>query len=155
DVQYGGDNKVFYFSVDGSAVKPRRPVAQVASCNACHFDLTFHGTNRNDIEMCVLCHNPSNTDAAQRPMADDPAERTKPNQGINFNLMIHRIHTGDNLTEAGKSYTIVGRNGDLHDFTKVRFPLMSPQGSPGDTRNCAKCHTNGSQSTSGGLNEVL
>ena len=39
DVQYGGDNKVAYFSVDGSPVQPRRQVTQVASCNQCHFDL--------------------------------------------------------------------------------------------------------------------
>ena len=124
------------------------------SCNQCHFDLTLHGSNRNDVEMCVLCHNPSNTDAAQRPNATDPAERTKPPQGINFNLLIHRIHTGENLKEAGKSYTVIGRNGSINDFTEVRFPAMSPQGSPGDTRNCAKCHVNESQSTSGGVNDV-
>ena len=69
NVQYGGDNKVFYFSVDGSPVQPRRTVVQIATCNQCHFDLTLHGSNRNDVEMCVLCHNPSNTDAAQRPNA--------------------------------------------------------------------------------------
>ncbi len=154
-VQYGGDNKVTYFSVDGSAVAPRREIAQVENCNQCHFKLTAHGDNRNDVEMCVLCHNPSNTDAAQRPAATDPAERTKPNQGINFNLLIHRIHTGENLTEAGKSYTVIGRNGSINDFTKVRFPAMSPTGSPGDTRNCALCHVNDTQATSKGINDVL
>jgi OmcA/MtrC family decaheme c-type cytochrome len=154
DVQYGGDNKVAYFSVDGSPVQPRRQIAQVASCNQCHFDLTLHGSNRNDVEMCVFCHNPSNTDAAQRPNASDPAERTKPPQGINFNLLIHRIHTGENLKEAGKTYTVIGRNGSINDFTEVRFPAMSPQGSPGDTRSCVMCHSNDSQTTSGGVNDV-
>jgi OmcA/MtrC family decaheme c-type cytochrome len=155
DVQYGGNNKVTYFSVDGSPVQPRRQVVALANCNQCHADLSAHGDNRNDVEMCVLCHNPSNTDGAQRPNATDPAERTKPNQGINFNLLIHRIHTGENLTAAGKSYTIIGRNGSINDFTEVRFPPLSPQGSPGDTRNCAMCHANSSQTTSGGLNDVL
>ena len=154
EVQYGGDNKVAYFSVDGSPVQPRRKVAQVESCNQCHFDLTFHGSNRNDIEMCVLCHNPANTDAAQRPAATDPDERTKPPQGINFNLMIHRIHTGENLKDEGKNYTVVGRNGSIHDFTHVRFPLLTPQGGPGDTRNCLKCHIDGSQSGSAGVKDV-
>ena len=155
DVQYGGENKVAYFSVDGSPVQPRHQVVQIANCNQCHYDLSFHGDNRNDIEMCVLCHNPSNTDIAQRSSATDPAERTKPPQGINFNLMIHRVHTGTNLVDAGKTYTVIGRNGSVHDFTKVRYPALSPQGSAGDTRHCAKCHINGSQSTSLGLNEVL
>lgn len=155
NVQYGGENKVAYFSVDGSPVQPRRQVAQVANCNQCHFDLTAHGSNRNEIEMCVLCHNPSNTDAAQRPNATDPAERTKPPQAINFNMLIHRIHTGKNLEAQGKSYTVIGRNGSINDFTEVRFPAMSPQGNPGDTRNCFKCHINGSQSNPAGVNDVL
>ena len=155
DVQYGGDNKVAYFSVDGSPVQPRRKITEIANCNQCHFDLSIHGDNRNDVEMCVLCHNPSNTDAAQRPNAADPAERTKPPQAINFNLLIHRIHTGENLKDAGKSYTVIGRNGSVNDFTHVRYPAMSPQGSPGDTRNCARCHVNGSQTVSGGINDVL
>ena len=155
DVQYGGDNQVTYFPVDGSPVQPRRKVVDVANCNQCHYYLTAHGDNRNQVEMCVLCHNPSNTDAAQRPNATDPAERTKPNQGINFNLLIHRIHTGENLKTDGKSYTVIGRNGSINDFTEVRFPLLSPQGSPGDTRNCARCHVGDSQSTSGGVNTVL
>jgi OmcA/MtrC family decaheme c-type cytochrome len=154
DVQYGGDNKVAYFSVDASPIQARRKIAEVSSCNQCHVDLSVHGDNRNDVEMCVLCHNPSNTDAAQRPNATDPAERTKPPQGINFSLLIHRIHTGENLKEAGKSYTVIGRNGSLNDFTEVRFPLMSPQGRPGDTRNCIRCHIDGSQFASGGINDV-
>jgi OmcA/MtrC family decaheme c-type cytochrome len=155
DVQYGGDNKVTYFSVDGSPVQARRTVAVVANCNKCHVDLSLHGDNRNDVEMCILCHNPSNTDAAQRPNATDPAERTKPPQAINFNTLIHRIHTGENLKAAGKSYTVIGRNGSINDFTDVRYPAMSPQGSPGDTRNCVLCHVNDSQATSGGINDVL
>jgi OmcA/MtrC family decaheme c-type cytochrome len=153
-VQYGGDNKVAYFSVDGSPVQPRRKVAAIENCNRCHFDLSAHGDNRNNIEMCVLCHNPSNTDAAQRPSATDPAERTKPPQAINFNLLIHRIHTGENLKAAGKSYTVIGRNGSVNDFTEIRFSAMSAEGSPGDTRSCGLCHTNESQLVSAGINDV-
>src|SRR5437588_663695 len=67
-----------------------------------------------------------------------------PPQGINFNLLIHRIHTGENLKDAGKSYTVIGRNGSINDFAEVRFSAMSPQGTPGDTRNCANCHVNDS-----------
>ena len=78
-----------------------------------------------------------------------------PPQGINFNLLIHRIHTGENLKDAGKAYTVIGRNGSVNDFTEVRYPMMSPQGTPGDTRNCAKCHVNDSQATSLGLKDVL
>jgi OmcA/MtrC family decaheme c-type cytochrome len=153
-VQYGGDNKIVYFAVDGSAVEARRKIADIANCNQCHVDLTRHGSNRNDVEYCVFCHNPNNTDAAQRPNASDPAERTKPPQAINFNMLIHRIHTGENLQEAGKNYTVIGRNGSVNNFTHVRFPMMSPQGNPGDTRSCDKCHVNDSQLSPAGVLDV-
>lgn len=153
-VQYGGDNKVTYFSVDGSDVLPRRTVVQLANCNQCHVELSFHGSNRNEVEMCVLCHNPANTDYARRSGATDPAERDKPVQGVNFNLLIHRIHFGKNLKDAGKSYTVIGFGGTSYDFTTVRFPQMSPTGSPGDTRNCAACHVNGTQQNAAGINTV-
>jgi OmcA/MtrC family decaheme c-type cytochrome len=128
DVRYGGVNKVFYFSVDGSAVKPRRTVAQVATCNQCHAFLSFHGDNRNQVEMCVLCHNPSFTSTP-----DDPSQLPS---GISFNLLVHRIHS------SYKSYA------------DVRYPAMSPQGGPGDTRNCDMCHLNDSQLTPAGVNDV-
>ena len=32
---------------------------------------------------------------------------------------------------------------------------MSPQGGPGDTRNCAMCHVNESQTTPAGIRDVL
>jgi OmcA/MtrC family decaheme c-type cytochrome len=129
DVRYGGVNKVFYFSVDGSPVQPRRTVVQIASCNQCHSFLSFHGDNRNQVEMCVLCHNPSLT-----ADADDPSQ---PSTGISFNLLVHRIHS------AYKS------------FSDVRYPATSPTGSPGDTRNCDMCHVNDSQTTPSGINDVL
>jgi OmcA/MtrC family decaheme c-type cytochrome len=154
NVQYGGLNKVMYFSVDSSAVQPRRTVVQITNCNQCHVELSLHGNNRNEIEMCVLCHNPSNTDVSQRPNATDPAERTKPNQGINFNLLVHRIHTGENLVADGKTYTVIGFGGSVNDFTDVRYPMMSPQGGPGDTRKCATCHVNGTEANPLGINPV-
>jgi OmcA/MtrC family decaheme c-type cytochrome len=155
DVRYGGANKVFYFSVDGSAVQPRRTVVQTASCNRCHASVSAHGSNRNQVEMCVLCHNPSLTDADDRSQADDPNERNKPPQGVNFNLLIHRIHTGKNLKDAGKGYTVIGFGGSTNDFTDVRYPAMTPQGGPGDTRHCAMCHVSDSQTMPAAIRDVL
>jgi len=155
DVQYGGDNKIAYFSVDGSPVQARRQVVQTSNCNQCHFKLSEHGGNRNQPEMCLLCHNPSLTDIATRPSATDPAEQTKPAQGINLNLLVHRIHTGQNLIDAGKSYTVVGRNGSINDFTQIRYSAFSATGGPGDTRNCTLCHVNDSQANFLGKNDVL
>jgi OmcA/MtrC family decaheme c-type cytochrome len=143
--EYGAVNKVKYFSVDGSPVVARRQVVDVKSCNGCHSFLSLHGENRNQIEMCVLCHNPSETDKARRPTATDPAERTKPNQAVNFALMIHKIHTGEDLKSAGASYTVIGFGGSVNDFTDVRYPTMSPTGATGDTTKCYMCHVNNSE----------
>ena len=40
-VTYGASNKVTYFSVDGSAVSPRRQVVAVSNCNQCHVNLSI------------------------------------------------------------------------------------------------------------------
>src|SRR5207249_1543906 len=107
--EYGAVNKVSYFSVDGSKVEPRRQVVDIAKCNGCHSSLSLHGENRNRIEMCVLCHNPSQDDSPTRPQTTNAAEKAKPNQAVNFSLMIHKIHTGEKMTnEFGTNYTIVG-----------------------------------------------
>ena len=57
--------------------------------------------------------------------------------GVNFNLLVHRIHSANK------------------NFADVRYPAMSPQGGPGDTRNCAMCHVNESQTTPAGIRDVL
>lgn len=145
NVQYGAQNKVIHFTVDGTPVQPRRTVVATAQCNQCHTRITAHGENRNEVAMCVLCHNPSVTDVARRPGAQNPADREQPPQGVNFNLMIHRIHTGEHMKAAGRSYTVVGFGGSHNDFSEVRFSAMSPTGTPGDLRNCALCHVDGSE----------
>ncbi len=153
-IQYGAKNQVVSFSVDGSPVAGRRTVVSTDTCNACHVALSLHGTNRNQTEYCVLCHNPSNTDIARRPEADDPADRLLPPQAINFNLMVHRIHTGQNLPP-DRPYVVVGFGGSHNDFSHVRYSAMSPRGAPGDTSNCSKCHVSGSElKFPAGLNPV-
>lgn len=145
-VTYAGNNKVTYFSVDGTPVQSRRQVVAVANCNSCHIQLQLHGGLRNNPEYCIMCHNPSNTDGARRPTSTVAADRTQPNQGINFNMLIHRIHSGPNVVaNGGKPYIVVGFGGSHNDFSDVRFPAFSPQGNGGDTRNCSICHVNGSE----------
>lgn len=132
-----GMNKVTYFSVDGSKFAPRRTVVQVEKCNACHLKLEAHGGMRNDTEHCVQCHNPNQTDAAQRPKDQMPA------QLVTFKTMVHRIHTGKNLQI---EYTVYGFGGRPNDFTDVVFP--------GDRRDCDKCHVNSSQQLPLGNNQL-
>ena len=145
-VTTGAKNPVLAFSVDGSAVAARRAVVATANCQRCHVRFTtIHGGLRNQTEYCVMCHNPSNTDAARRPVAVVAADKALPNQGINFNLLVHRIHTGENLVALGRDYTVVGFGGSHNDFSEVRYPAMSPTGAAGDTRNCSMCHASGSE----------
>ncbi len=135
---YGADNKVFYFSVDGSAVVKRRQVVDISKCNGCHTQLSLHGGNRNQTEYCVFCHTPGNT-----------APGT-PRQAINFSLMIHKIHFGENLAQYGATYSI-GNS----DFTDVRYPVLDDRGTPGDTAKCYMCHVNNSEAVFPiGLNAV-
>jgi OmcA/MtrC family decaheme c-type cytochrome len=154
---YAGTNQIINFSVDGSAVTPRRTVVAMANCQGCHTYLEVHGDLRNNVTYCVLCHNPSNTDVTTRPSAANKAIAAAPDQGINFALMIHSIHTGNKLGAAGQDYVVVGHGGSVSDFgaayasvpaaipnTGVLYPAML-NGSVGDTANCTMCHTGGSQ----------
>lgn len=126
----GGTNAVKYFAVTDSAPVVRRAVVDIAKCNACHDRLSLHGTNRiGNIEHCVLCHNPNQTDANRRTPDVMPAET------VDFRVMIHKIHTGEELQN--KPYIIYGfavppAVGTPVDFSEVRYPT--------DRRNCEKCH---------------
>jgi len=146
-VTYGAANPVSYFTVDGSTVSPRRLVVALSNCNQCHVELSLHGTLRNNTLYCVMCHNPSNTDATTRAVATNPADKLLPPQGINFNMLVHRIHFGPNATADGAKnpYIVVGFGGSHNDFSTTLFPPFSPTGSAGDTRNCSLCHTNSSE----------
>lgn len=120
-------NVAVTFSVDGRPVTPRRTVVTLEKCNACHFDLSVHGDNRNEIASCATCHNATATDAARRPQDQNPPE------SIQFATMIHRIHSGS-LQQ--RPYTIFGFGNVPHNYNEVGFP--------GDLANCNACHVNNS-----------
>jgi OmcA/MtrC family decaheme c-type cytochrome len=125
-----GVNKVFAFAVDGSKPAPRRTVVSLAKCNSCHYSLSFHGDNRNAVEACVVCHNPLRTAGTGGTLT------------VDFRTMVHRIHTGEEL----KIPYVIGS----YNFNRVLYP--------GDRRNCAACHVDGSEQLplqgSGRLNVV-
>ena len=145
-------NPVFYAAVTDSTAAPRRHVVDLANCNKCHDQLSLHGGNRLNTELCVVCHNPNATDAqvgtAGRPPDKGPAE------SIDFKRMIHRIHRGEALTAQGSTdcstetgtpdafgcFTIYGFNGSVNNFNEVLFP--------GDLRDCEKCHAPDTQQVS-------
>jgi OmcA/MtrC family decaheme c-type cytochrome len=156
-VEYGAKNAVVSFSVDGSPVVQRRTVVALSQCNQCHEKLSLHGENRNQIEMCVLCHNPSENDSTQRVNAMDPADRNAPPQGVNFALLIHRIHSGeDQALFFGRPFEIIAFGGNKVNFNDVVFPAMDATGATGDLKKCYMCHANNSQENLPvGLNDVV
>ena len=126
----GAVNPIYNFSVDGSTVAARRVVVELNRCNACHYRLatTFsHGGQRIAIQFCVMCHAPNYDDAARRTR--DP--NAGPPESIQFARMIHRIHTGEELTQP---YIVYGNSFTPNSFNEVTYP--------GDRRNCVACHDN-------------
>jgi OmcA/MtrC family decaheme c-type cytochrome len=106
-----------------------------------------------------LCHNPSNTDASTRATAVVASYQSQPPQGINFNLLVHRIHDGVNAVPAGAKnpYVVVGFGGSINNFAGILFPAMSPSGSATYLQDCALCHVKSSEQndlTLGNLNQV-
>jgi len=117
-------NPVTYLSLDGSDPAPRRMVVDRELCNACHNDLAIHGGIRKSTEYCVLCHNPTASDAEVRP------EEAMPPTSINFRVLIHRLHRGEDLSQ--QPYIVYGFNSSVHDFSHLTFP--------GNLANCENCH---------------
>jgi len=144
---YSAHNKVIYFSVDGSAVAARRTVVTMANCNKCHSDLEVHGGLRNDVLYCPVCHNPSNTDFTTRSSATVASDLALPPQGINFALMVHKIHSGVNMAAYNATYIVVGHGGSHNDFSGVLYPAMTPTGGVSDTTQCEMCHASGTENT--------
>ncbi|MBX3025008.1 OmcA/MtrC family decaheme c-type cytochrome [bacterium] len=135
-------NPVVTFSVGAQAPEVRRVVVEDAQCESCHGEFSkgfsIHGNLRNQMQYCVLCHNPNASDVARR--RNDPAAVAAGDAvaSIDFKYMIHKIHTGDEL--AHTPYVIYGfgappANYTAIDFSDVRFP--------GDRRDCQTCHAAG------------
>jgi OmcA/MtrC family decaheme c-type cytochrome len=125
----GAVNPIFYVAVTDAEPVPRRNVVILDNCNKCHDRLatTFsHGGQRIAIEECDICHNANANDSGRRPADQNPPE------SIALKRMIHRIHTGENLTQ---DFTIYGFGNppSQNNFNDVRYP--------GDRRDCVQCHT--------------
>ncbi len=132
---------VSYFAITDSSPEPRREVVDSSKCQNCHGErdgLSFHGGSRTDnVQLCVMCHNPNNTDLAMRPTdpdatdnesnsaaADGLEERT-----IDFKQLIHAIH-GANKKE--QPFVVYGFRNSVHDYSDAHFP--------NDSANCLACH---------------
>jgi len=120
-----GDHPTTAFAVTDASPIARRKVVADESCDSCHKDLTLHGGNRHDPNYCVMCHQPS---------ADDSIVRVEgPARSIDFKLLVHRIHKGEELE---RDYTVIGFRGTPHNYNEVLYP--------GKLNNCETCHVNSS-----------
>ena len=115
------------FRPDGGAMTETWDLLSNEACNTCHNPLSAHGGARQDVKLCVLCH--SATTVAGTPNIDPDTGNT-----INFKVMIHKIHRGEDLpsVQAGTPYQIIGFQQSVNDFSTVAFPQ--------DIRNCTTCH---------------
>jgi OmcA/MtrC family decaheme c-type cytochrome len=137
-VRAAAQNQIRAFSVDGSAVMPRRTVVSDAKCSLCHgtfsVDFSIHGGLRNKVEYCAICHHPRATDFSSR--SSQVASGADPDsESIHLKVLLHKLHTGEELDQT--LYIVYGRQGRPIDLGEVRFP--------GDRRDCATCHEGGSQ----------
>ncbi len=138
-------SKVMDWSIDGSAVKARRTVVDVAKCDNCHDQLSLHGNNRTDEpQLCVICHNPNDTDANVRPKnGSGVLDNTLTSDGlyerpIDFKIMIHAIH-GAGMR--ANPFVVYGFGGSVHNFGDLRFP--------GILNDCSTCHSGTSYQLTG------
>lgn len=118
----GAYNPLYTAAVTGTKVD-RRVVVTESKCLACHDWLPLHGGQRVRVQECLLCHAPNGDDSSRRPAGDVP-------ESIQMARMIHRIHSGEELTQ---DYTVYGYGGTPYHFNEVVYP--------GDRRNCTACHS--------------
>ena len=133
-----------YFPITDTSNRPRRQIVSVEKCMSCHRSdgsgaapqLTLHGSNRTEeVQVCVMCHNPNNTDIVFR-LATDPkavvGRYVYPEQSLDFKTLIHGIHVS--TTDFRKDpLVVIAFNRTVFDAsTLVRFP--------GELRNCVTCH---------------
>ncbi|MEH6516745.1 MAG: OmcA/MtrC family decaheme c-type cytochrome [Halioglobus sp.] len=130
-----GDVAAFFSidEVDGSA-SPRRQAVTIQQCNACHSSLVLHGNNRADnIDSCVTCHNPRNTDRDVRKVAASPPTDGKQEESINFTTMVHGIHAAGIRENPLQIVGFRGFTTYVYDEDTVHYP--------GNIGNCLACHT--------------
>ena len=115
-------NVEYDFRPDGMPVTDTwDKMREASTCNNCHDPLGEHGGSRQQIKLCVLCHQPQTFD---------------PDTGntVDMKVFAHKIHSGSTLPSvlAGTPYEIIGFNQAVSDFSTVVFPQ--------DVRNCTTCH---------------
>ncbi len=121
------------FAITGTTITPRRTVVDVNKCKGCHptHMVSTHGNNRTDeIQVCVICHNPNNTDIAWRmAKINGVAVNDGPEVPIDFKRLIHGIHSSKMRTAP---YVVVGFQHSINNFSFINFPKS--------LADCQACH---------------
>ena len=140
------------FKITDSAPVARRQIVDPAKCMNCHRSdgsgvaprLAVHGNNRTEqTGVCVLCHNPNNTDAVYR-LPGDPrvvvGPYSYPEQSIDFKRLVHGIHASAKGFRE-EPLVVVGFNHSIFDASTLKEY-------PADLKDCVKCHVdNGTKGT--------
>lgn len=156
DGTYGHDERIPVTSVaQGIPITTAPPanadltpqtMVDIKKCQVCHGHndgLAMHGGNRNDnLQVCVICHNPRDTDVSFRPVdnnliadgTNSAAVDGLEQRPIDFKYMIHAIHGA--AKRGSDAFVVYGYGGGPNDFSDVQFP--NPK------LSCNICHVNNS-----------
>jgi OmcA/MtrC family decaheme c-type cytochrome len=143
-VEEAAVNPVVTFTVDDSMPQPHRVIVANENCATCHgdfsLDFSVHGNLRNQIAYCEICHNATQSDATRRQLDAQAVAAGELNATINFRVLIHKIHTGDELAQ--QPYIVYGFGPPPQGYTKIDFGTLRY---PGNRRICDTCHVEDAQ----------
>lgn len=131
-VNDAGNNRIFYAALDGGTAQPRRQIVSMEKCNACHTELSYHGVNRNNVDVCAMCHNP------MRPVNST---------GLSANLtnLTHRLHAEGRYPNAINRCDACHSNDTQNVPTGGVATVVQPAGPINpiqpQTSACTSCHT--------------
>ncbi|MCB9898566.1 MAG: hypothetical protein H6825_11220 [Planctomycetes bacterium] len=123
---------------DATAPEPWELISDPTNCYRCHDQILFHGSGRGGVDTCLMCHGTAGSEDRPPYVAANAPATT--GVTIDFREMLHKIHMGEELTNAS-DYTVVGfgqgypNNYSEHQYAEVAFPAF-----PDGVKACFMCH---------------